>query len=58
MFLKVATVSQLIKDIGKLFHIFKIRTVKKFPNIQMHLWYVDFEYMSSKTCAWQLEEII
>ena len=51
-FLKVATVSQLhvINDIGKLFHTSIIRTVK-FPNIQMHLWFVDFEYMSSQTCA-------
>jgi len=58
MFLKVATVSQLIKDIGKLFYTSIIRTVKKNPNIQMHLWFVDFEYMSSQTCAWQPEEII
>ena len=43
-FLKVATVSQLIKDIGKLFHMSIILTVKKkFPNIQMHLWFVNFE---------------
>ena len=30
---------------------------KKIPNIQMHLWFVDFEGMSSQTCASQLEEI-
>ena len=42
-FLKVAIVSQLIKDIGKLFHMSIILTVKKIPYIQMHLWFVDFE---------------
>ena len=51
-FLKVAIVSQLINDICKLFHTSIILTVKKeFPNIQMHLWFVDFECVASQSCA-------
>jgi len=52
VFFKVAIVSQLISDIGKLFHTSIILTVKKkFPNIQMHLWFVDFECVASQSCA-------
>ena len=50
-FLKVAIVSQLINGIGKLFHTSIILTVKKFPNIQMHLWFVDFECVASQSCT-------
>ena len=34
------------------------RLWKKFPNIQMQLWFVDYECMASQSCAWELEEII
>ena len=43
MFLKSCYCFTVNKDIGKLFHMSIILTVKKFPNIQMHLWFVDFE---------------
>jgi len=52
MFLKVAIVSQLINDIGKLFqYVYNPDCEIKFPNIQMHLWFVDFERVTSQCCA-------
>jgi len=48
--LKVAIVSQLINDIGKLSHT-SIILSKKIRNIQMHLWFVDFKCVTSQSCA-------
>ena len=51
MLLKVATVSQLINDTGKLFHVYNPNCEKKFPNIQIHLWFVDFKCVTPQSCA-------